>query len=204
MVENVNNIELLAGWLNEDLKVKIHHSYGTDDFEFRINYELADLSDLVFFKNPLALCQDAADLIDGNNSDLTQPIAGRILTKRGYVLFEHFPGRYGFSAAFSLLSDDKYIELVGNESNFGLQAKKILGPGWSDPREDRFTKFELLRSKLDIDVADALEIVSSIKKELTMEQSSEPANAGGHMSDHFTWYQNGLSACGLILKKYRQ
>lgn len=198
----MNNLDLLAGWLDDDVEVKIHHTFGTSDFEYRINYELANLDHLPFFSNPLGLCQDAAALIDGSFDDISHPVAGRILTEFGPILYQYFPGSYGFSAKFSLLPEDRYVKLTGDNNTFKQQAREILSPGWHDSMEDKFTKFELLREKHRVKAEDALEIVSVIEKELIDAQRSDPQNSGGHTSDHFTWYQAGIEACEVILSKY--
>lgn len=199
----MDDFDLLSGWLNdEDVEVKIHHMFGSDKYEFRINYEIVELKHLAFFSDPLWLCQTSAKLIDADSKDLEHPVAGRILTKCGSILFQFFPGYYGFSATLSSLSYDKYAGLIAGGASFHEQLKKILGPGWDDAVEDRFTKFEMLRDKFKIRAKDTLEAVREIEKELTEKQNDGPQNAGGHMSDHFTWYQNGLSTCDLILAKY--
>ncbi len=198
----MNNIDLLARWLDDDVEVKIHHTYGTSDFEFRINYEPVNLDHLQFFNDPLGLCRDAAELIDANYKDLAHPVAGKILSEYGQVLFRYFPGSYGFRAGFSLLAEDKYIDLADAGATFEQQAQIILGPGWHDTVDDRFTKFELLRDRFKVEAAETLDIVRAIEKELIEGQRSGPQNDGGHTSDHFTWYQDGLGACELILAKY--
>ncbi|TNC85108.1 MAG: hypothetical protein CSH37_08735 [Thalassolituus sp.] len=192
----------LAGWLDDEgVEVEIHHMFGSDKYEFRINCEVVELNHLAIFSDPLCICQTAEKLIDDDSRDLEHPVLGRILAEHGSILFQFFPGNYGFSAKFSSLPDDKYDDLVGG-SGFLEELKKVLGPGWHDAVEERFTKFELLRDKFKIRAQDTLEAVRELKNELVEQQSEGPRNAGSHLSDDFTWYQNGLDTCNLILKKY--
>ena len=202
-MENINNrFDLLADWLEDDTEIQINHIYESSDYKFRKNYELVDLSSLTLFNNPISLCQEAVKLIDKKDGGLTHPVAGRILSSYGDILFQFFPGSYGFTATFSLLSREKYSEMIGSGTNFNQQARIILRPGWHDSREDRFTKIELLHHELNTEIVDIIETIKLIKKELIKGLCDGPQNAGGHTSDHSDLYDNALGACALILKKY--
>ena len=199
----MDDFDLISSWLSDkNLEVKIDHMFGSDTCEFRINYEVVDLSNFEFFRDPLRLCKTAIEIIDMNHNGFKDPVAGKIVTNRTPLLFQFFPGNYGFSAKLSSLPDDKYAQFIDDSEGFHEQLIKILARGWHDSIDTRFTKFELLRDNFKIRPQDTLEHVRKIRSDLIEEQSAEPRNAGGHTSDHFTWYQNGVDTCNLILRKY--
>lgn len=197
----MKNLELLSCWLKENMKVKIHHTFGSGKFEFSINYEKVNLDDLSFFSDPLSLCQEAASALNLHRK-LDLPIAGKISTSDRQVLFQYFPGTYGFSAVFSLLVYEEWIEPDPYCVTFESQLRKIFEPGWHDASDNRFTKFELLCDRFNVKATDALDIVREERENLVKGINSAPAFAGGHMSDNFTWYESGLDACDIILSIY--
>ena len=199
----MDDFDLIAKWLGEEnVDVKIRHMFSSDTFELRINFEIVDLSHLDFFRDPINLCRDAIKIIDNEFDDFKNPVAGKVVTNQGSILFQLFPGRYGFSATLSSLSSENCSWRVDGDSGFYEQLIKILSPGWHDAIETRFTKFELLRDKFKMRAQDTLKDVRNIRMGLLEEQSDGPRNAGGHMSDHYEWYKNGIGACDLIIEKY--
>lgn len=203
----MKQLENLAKWLSEDQDLEIKHYYEDNKSTFRLDREEIDTEEKDFLQFPLCLFKEAASQLRKDSHLGKLPIAGRIPINDKQLIFQYFPETYypnkhGVSAMFYILKPEDFVKQADNGFNLKVQLRRILSAGWNDVPRTRFTQFELLCDSFSVEAPSLIDLVKDIQNDLFKEQSSQPCNAGGHLSDHFTYFQGGLEACHIILSTY--